>query len=238
MADGNVALVVGGDYACFSRPEFKVERVSYPVMTPSAARGLLEAILWKPEMRWEIREIQILKPIRQTALLRNELGTRQTDEPFFVEDRRQQRTSLILQDVAYLIQAAVVLRPHAIDRAMKYADQVAKYTDQFWRRLERGRCYRTPCLGAREFAAWFEPATGDEQPIPLDLHVGTMLFDIAYCPDPSRRELQFRRRQGNAWRVLWGYAEALFFRAEVRGGILAVPRELYQQLYRMEGIDA
>lgn len=231
MAEGDVAIVVGGDYACFSRPEFKVERVSYPVITPSAARGLLEAIFWKPEMRWEIREIHVLKPLRQMALLRNELSTRQGEEPFFVEDRRQQRTSLILKDVAYLIQAAIELRPHA-------TDPVAKYTDQFRRRLERGQNHHTPCLGTREFTAWFEPATGSEQPIALDLDVGNMLFDIAYRVDPSRRELQFRRWQDDRWQTVWGYAEALFFHAELKAGVLTVSRDSYQRLYQMEGSDA
>src|SRR3990172_9208037 len=96
---------IGGEYACFSRPEFKVERVSYLAITPSAARGALEAIFWKPEFRWELREISVLKPIRQMAVLLNELSDRLGDKPFFVEDpgKRQQRASLILKDVEYLI---------------------------------------------------------------------------------------------------------------------------------------
>jgi CRISPR-associated protein Cas5d len=93
---GKVQLRVWGDYACFSRPEFKVERVSYPVITPSAARGVLEAVFWKPEFRYEIRRVGILKPGLQTVILRNELDDRQGGKPIFIEDKRQQRSSLIL----------------------------------------------------------------------------------------------------------------------------------------------
>ena len=92
---------VWGPYACFTRPEFNVERVSYDVMTPSAARGILEAIFWKPEFRWEVREIWILNPIRHIAFLRNELAARQGQVPFFVEDQRQKRTTRALKEVAY-----------------------------------------------------------------------------------------------------------------------------------------
>ncbi len=222
---------VGGEYACFSRPEFKVERVSYPIITPSAARGALEAIFWKPEMRWEVREIHVLKPLRQMALLRNELSDRQGDTPVFVEERRQQRASLILKDVAYLIRAEILLRPHA-------AGPLAKYAEQFQRRLARGQCHHTPYLGTREFAAWFEPAAGDEVPVALDLDIGTMLFDIAYREDPRRPEMTFHRAGANGRRVASGYAESLFFPAQLEGGVLDVPRELYRQLYQLEGDDA
>ncbi|MBC7093702.1 type I-C CRISPR-associated protein Cas5, partial [Candidatus Bipolaricaulota bacterium] len=114
---------IWGEYACFSRPEFKVERVSYPVITPSAARGILEAILWKPEFRYEVRRIGVLKLGTQTAILRNELEDRQGNTPIFVEDKRQQRSSLILKDVDYLVEAEMVLRSHATDPLPKYLDQ-------------------------------------------------------------------------------------------------------------------
>src|SRR5437762_8262153 len=102
---------LGADLACFSRPELKVERVSYLVMTPSAARGVLEAIFWKPEIRYEIREIAVLEPIRQFAILRNELSDRQGETPFIIEDKRQQRASLVQRKVAYVIRADIVRRP-------------------------------------------------------------------------------------------------------------------------------
>ena len=231
MQDAVFDLRIGGDYACFSRPEFKVERVSYLVMTPSAARGVLEAIFWKPEIRWEVREIWLLKPIRQTALLRNELSDRQGDRPFFVEQRRVQRASLILKDVEYMVRTEMALAPHA-------GEPLAKYVEQAQRRIERGRCHHTPYLGTREFAAWFEPASGHETPVALDLDLGTTLFDIAYREDPNRKELTFHRHGPQGTRDVAGYAEAIFFPARLEGGVLQVPPGLYGELYRLEGRDA
>lgn len=110
---------LAGDYACFSRPEFKVERVSYPVMTPSAARGALEAIFWKPEIRWEIRRIEILHPIATQSILRNEIDEQQSpqQDSFIVDRRRQQRASLILRDPAYVVEAEMIRQPHAEARS-------------------------------------------------------------------------------------------------------------------------
>ena len=108
----DAAVKLEGELACFTRPEFKVERITYPVMTPSAARGALEAIFWKPEFRWEIREIWVLKPIKERAIMRNEVDSRQSMniKGFFVEDRRQQRTSLFLKDPSYLVFADIRLK--------------------------------------------------------------------------------------------------------------------------------
>lgn len=224
MERGVVSVRAWGDYACFSRPEFKVERVSYPVITPSAARGVLESIFWKPEIRYEIRRIGVLDLGGQTVILRNELSDRQGRVPIVVEEKRQQRSSLVLKDVAYLIEAAVVLRPHAVDPLPKYLDQIE-------RRLDRGQYHHAPYLGVREFAADFAPGNG-EQPPGLDLRIGTMLFDLAFIESRTRDELTFRRpgREQPAG----GYAEALFFEAEVRGGWLDVPPEKYRALYRLE----
>lgn len=225
---GLFSVRVSGEYACFTRPEFKAERVSYPIITPSAARGLLEAIMWKPEFRWQIREIRVLSPLRQTAIMRNELGERQGDKPVLIEDIRQQRTSLLLKDVAYGITAQMVLRRHATDPLVKYADQFA-------RRLARGQCHHMPYFGTREFAAAFAPATGDEKPAPLNLGIGSMLFDIAYRPDRTHKELNFYRRDPAGKRELVsGRAHALFFNAEVSDGVLIVPPEKYAELYALE----
>lgn len=194
---------------------------------------MLEAIFWKPEIRWQIREIWLLKPIRQTALLRNEISHRQGDRPFFVEEKgvRVQRASLILKDVEYLIRAEMALAPHADAPLVKYVDQAQ-------RRLEHGRCHHTPYLGPREFAAWFEPASGQEAPLPLDLDLGTTLFDIAYREDANRKDLTFHRHGPQGALEVAGYAEALFFPARLEGGVLRVPPELYRQLHRLEGRDA
>lgn len=223
-ASGTVRVRVWGEYACFTRPEFKVERVSYPVITPSAARGLLEAIFWKPEFRYEIRRIGVLRLGTQMVIVRNELGVRQGRKPYYIEDHRQQRSTLLLKDVDYIIEAEMKLRPHA-------SDPIMKYVEQFYRRVEKGQYHHTPYLGTREFAAHFAPVDG-ESPAPFDLTIGTMLFDIAFVEDPNRPELEFKRpgRQG----TVKGYARALFFFAEVKEGWLHIPPEKYLELYRLE----
>lgn len=229
MTAANVKVMFWGDYACFSRPEFKVERVSYSVITPSAARGALESIFWKPEMRFEVRRVGVLRLGSQTTILRNEIEARQGAEPIFVEDKRQQRSSLILKDVAYLVEAEIKIRPHAAG-----VEDVRKYLAMFLERLERGQCHHTPYLGTREFAAAFAPPDGEPPPV-LDLKLGTMLFDIAFVESRSRRELSFRRADTKI--VVPGYARPLFFDAEVRNGWLEVPEAKYRELERMEAGD-
>jgi CRISPR-associated protein Cas5d len=224
-------LKVGGEFACFSRPEFKVERVSYPTMTPSAARGVLEAIFWKPEFRWEVREIWVIAHGGEFVLLRNEISERQAKAPIIVEDKRQQRASLLLKQVEYLIKADLRLAPHA-------DAPLAKYLSQFERRLDRGQCHHTPYLGTREFAARFEPVDGTETPLPWDQDFGTMLFDLAFREDAQRQELTFHRHGPEGAREASGYAEALFFQARFEQGILKVPPEKYLELYRKEGLYA
>lgn len=223
-----ISLKIWGDYACFSRPEFKVERVSYPVMTPSAARGVLEAVFWKPEFRYQIREIGVLKLGSQTTILRNELSDVQGRNPIQIGDKRQQRFSLVLKDVAYLIRADIVLRPHVQDSA------VHKYHDQFQRAAKRGQCHHTPYLGTREFAACFALPDGDERVHSLDMDLGSMLFDIAFVEDPGRPELQFVRRGPSGPQVVWGYAQAIFFRARLERGWMTVPKDKYVELCALE----
>lgn len=218
-----------GEYACFSRPEFKVERVSYPVMTPSAARGALEAIFWKPEIRWEIRRIEVLKPIQTQSILRNEVDQQQSprQDSFIVDRRRQQRASLILRDVAYVVEAEMIRQPHA-------EAPIPKWTSQFERRLERGQCYHRPYLGTREFPASFRPTDGNEQPIDEDRAIGTMLLDIARVPDPDRAEMDFRQHDAEGAHRVSGFARPVFFEADLKGGVLEVPREGYEQLRELE----
>jgi len=225
-----VAVKVSGDYACFTRPEFKVERVSYPVITPSAARGVLEAIFWKPEFRYEIRQIGIVKMGTQTSILRNEVDARQGKNPILVERHRQQRSSLVLKDVEYIIRAEMVLRDHA-------TDPVYKYRDQFNRRLDRGQCHHTPYLGTREFAAQVDPPNGQIPSGTLNVDLGTMLFDLAYVEDPTRDEFEFIRHAGNGGRVAKGYVHPLFFSARIENGWVRVPPEKHEQLRRLEARD-
>ena len=147
-------LRVWGRNACFTRPEMKVERVSYDVMTPSAARGVLEAILWKPAIRWVVDRIDVLNPIRWESVRRNEVGiTMSLRSPcLFVEDQRQQRAGLFLREVDYVIHA----RFEITDRAGP-DDNPTKFQEMFLRRAEKGQCFHRPYLGCREFAADFAP---------------------------------------------------------------------------------
>ncbi len=199
---------VWGELACFTRPEMKVERVSYPMMPPSAARGVLEAIFWKPEFRWHVTEIHVLKPIRYTSMLRNEVQHRQSERVAASWQRegggydasadRSQRHTLALRDVDYLIVAQMQLRPHAD------ADP-AKYRDQFRRRVANGRCFATPFLGCREFSAHFMEPDGTEQPLDLNDTLGPMVLDLAYALDAS------------------GRGKPHFFEARLERGVLHVP---------------
>lgn len=185
-----LAVRVWGDFALWTRPEHKAERVSYSVMTPSAARGILEQILWKPEMFWRVEEIWVLNPIRYFSILRNELNSRQsevvaarwqeTGGSYDSTTDRAQRHSLVLSKVDYIIRAQIEVKP-GVD-----ADP-AKYRDQFRRRVEQGRCFAIPYLGCREFSASFAPPKGAEQPIDLSDDLGPMLLDLVYDSNGSGR---------------------------------------------------
>lgn len=179
---------------------------------------MLEAVFWKPEFRYEIREIRVLKFGTQTAFLRNEIGKRQGASALVVEDERQQRTSLVLKNVAYEIRADILLRPHA-------QTEPGRYPDQFRRRVEKGQCHHTPCMGTREFAAYFEEAdNGPADPkLGAELDLGQMLFDIAYVEGPEKGDFFRPSREGS--RRVHGFADPLFFHAVGRNGVLNVPRE-------------
>jgi len=234
-------IKVGGDYACFTNPNLKVERVSYPVMTPAAARGILEAIFSKPAFRWEIRSITVLKPIKTLSVMRNEIKDRQSSAPIIIEQQkqRQQRVSLILRDVEYIIEAGMAL--------VWKSERIEKYRDQFRRRLNRGACHHTPYLGTREFAACFEPASGNETPeVAIDnQYLGVVFFDTAYIKSDSRPDMRFLRHKPSnseseerlAPEERTGYPHYLFFPANIEKNRIIVPREKYQELYALEGLD-
>ncbi|HET8681657.1 MAG TPA: type I-C CRISPR-associated protein Cas5c [Micromonosporaceae bacterium] len=205
--DGNgdlpVAVQVGGEAALFSRPELKVERVSYPVMTPSAAVGVLESIFWKPEMRYQVVAVEVLRPIRQFAIRRNETtdvaplaeairGLRRVD----TVAHRDQRNAVCLRDVAYRIHAHI----HVADHAGRPS---AAYRDQLRRRVRKGACFQRPYLGTREFSAEF--SLPDDTPRRTDIteDVGIMLHSI-------------HRDHGGGIRMEW-------FAARVEKGVLYVP---------------
>jgi len=175
-----IRLKVWGDNACFTRPEMKVERVSYDVMTPSAARGILEAIIWKPAIRWHVAQIDVLKPIRWESVRRNEVGCVMSPrtQHLLIEEQRQQRAGLFLRDVAYTIHAWLELTDKAGPE-----DSIIKFQEMFLRRAEKGQTFHRPYLGCREFAAHFEPVFHDQpspEPIEETRELGYMLHDMDY----------------------------------------------------------
>ena len=216
-----ISLEVWGDYALFTRPEMKVERVSYDVMTPSAARGLVEAIYWHPGLKWVIDRIHVCAPIRFTNLRRNEVkavipkiaksekvaqemlerGNAKIKPLYIIGDVRQQRAALLLRDVRYVIEAHFDMTDKAAP-----GDNPGKFQDIVKRRIQRGQFYHQPCFGCREFPAQFKWC---EEPLPCPdelkgtRDLGWMLYDMDYS-DPED-------------------IKPLFFRAELKNGVLYVP---------------
>lgn len=211
-----VRLHVWGERACFTRPELKTERFSYDVITPSAARGILEAIHWKPAIRWCIDRIHVLKPIRFESIRRNEVSGKipknnitaamksgcTDDLRYFVDQNRQQRASTILRDVGYVIEAHFEFTPRADE-----ADSPGKHLDIFNRRARQGQCFHMPCLGTREFPAAFELIESGgaipsiDESLVGDRDLGFMLHDIDFANDNTPR----------------------FFRAKMVDGVISVP---------------
>lgn len=188
-----IYLRTWGKLACFTRPEMKVERVSYSVMTPSAARGLLEAILYKPQFRWRVHRIAVKQPIRFIALRRNEVKCRistRNPQPICAEDERTQRNTLALRDVEYVIEASLELtslanRPRRHPRCEDEPegdDNLGKYYGMFRRRASDGQCFARPCFGCREFPAYFELAEESAMQVSpsanSDTDLGMMLYDV------------------------------------------------------------
>ncbi len=210
MAMG-VRVKVWGDYACFSRPEMKVERCTYDVMTPSAARGILEAIYWHPGMRWVVDRIYVQKPIRFTSVRRNEIKSKISgskalaayngdDKPLFISSKAEivQRAALILRDVQYVIEAHFEMT----DKAAK-SDNPGKFKDIIMRRLRRGECFHNPYFGCREFPVNFCLCEDEEIPTAYadeEKDLGFMLYDMDYTDPEDIRPM--------------------FFRAVMRGGVL------------------
>ena len=217
--DKEYCLEVWGDMACFTRPELKVERVSYDVITPSAARAIFEAIFWKPAIHWQINKIEILNPITWTSVRRNEVGAVAGKTPIYIEDKRQQKNSLLLKDVRYRIWAKMEYR--SVAKRMAEDDLFThkpgndenpmKYYQMFERRASKGQCFNQPYLGTREFSAAFRlvdtvsetltPALSPEQGGDRDL--GIMLYDMDYT---DKNDIQ-----------------AMFYRAEMKHGVIIVP---------------
>ena len=178
----SITIEISGSYACFSRPELKVERVSYEVITPSAARGIVEAVFWKPAIRWVIDEISVCKPIVFETIRRNEVKKKaSTPHPIATNEERTQRASLILKNVCYLVTAHFEMTSQATEM-----DNKGKFADMVKRRLRKGQFYHKPYLGVREFPAEVRLIERNEdapQPINESRSLGLMLYDVDYLKD-------------------------------------------------------
>jgi len=210
MSEASIRLKISGDFACFSRPEAKVERTSYAMPTPSAARNILDCVCWKPEMRWVVTSISLLKPIKYISVRRNEVQSKvspvsvkrwmsdpSTYQPLAAgagaNTEGTPRNTLMLRDVAYVVEAY----PLVFDKGSDNTPQ--KYCSMLMRRAEKGQCFQQPALGCREFAAQFEPASDTDAPLPVTEDLGLMLYDIVF------------RANGNS---------PIFFNARLENGVL------------------
>jgi CRISPR-associated protein Cas5d len=181
------AVDVKADFACFTRPEMKVERTSYEIPTPSALRNILQCILWKPAIDYQIDKIEVLLPIKFINLRRNEIGNKIAKPStkimqqntgnlgLYIEDNRQLRAGLFLRDVAYRIHASFVMTNKAGAN-----DNLAKFFEMFQRRLQKGQCFTQPYMGTREFSCSFQPADDNKHPITESKDFGWMLYDIDF----------------------------------------------------------
>lgn len=214
MIDKEIVKVkVTGDFACFTRPDLKVERMTYPCMTPSAARGVLDSILWKPEFQWWVHRVILLKPVKFFSVKRNEIVAKQGVNPIAIDELktdgkpkfRTQRTSIILKDVSYIIEASVYQKEFDPKNPPK------KYAEMFKRRVSKGQCWRRPFLGTREFSAEFYSPDGSDVPENETIPIGSMLFDI------------FFDEKGKA-------IPLFFYDVAVKDGVLECPAEMNEKM--------
>ena len=219
--DKEFCLEVWGAYACFTRPELKVERVSYDVMTPSAARAIFESIFWKPAIRWQVTKIEVLNPIKWCNIRRNEVGAVASKNPVYIEEKRQQKNSLLLQDVRYRIWAKLEFIPQwkrkesknpLIDgeevELLRKDENPGKYNAMFERRARKGQCFNQPYLGTREFSASFRLVDTEndvlDNPIQESRDLGLMLYDMDFEKNVEK-------------------PDAMFYRAKMENGVIIVP---------------
>lgn len=229
--DKEFCLEVWGDYACFTRPELKVERVSYDVITPSAARAIFEAIFWKPAIRWQVTKIEVLNPIKWASIRRNEVGAVASTKKssIFIEDCRQQKNSLILKDVRYRIWAKLVFIPKRLRKESQNTivdtsqttilhtdENPGKYNAMFERRASQGQCFNQPYLGVREFSASFrfiKNLDNEVAPIAENRDLGLMLYDMDFERDINM-------------------PASMFYRAKMENGVIMVPPKDSKEVLR------
>ena len=222
--DKEFCLEVWGPMACFTRPELKVERVSYDVITPSAARAIFEAIFWKPAIHWQVTKIEVLNPIKWTSVRRNEVGAVASKNPIYIEDKRQQKNSLLLKDVRYRLWAKLEFIPQRKRTRQQdlfdeehHDENPAKYNAMFERRASKGQCFNQPYLGTRECAASFRlvnPGTGElVAPINESRDFGIMLYDMDFEQDLKN-------------------PPAMFYRVRMENGTIVVPPRNSEEILR------
>lgn len=214
----SIRIEVWGDYACFTRPEMKAERVSYDVMTPSAARGIIESIYWHPGIRYHIDRIYVLNPVQFTNIRRNEVKSvisaastltalrNGRSAALYADEDRQQRASMILRNVHYVIEAHFTITEQAAP-----GDNPGKILGILNRRLNSGQCYSQPYFGCREFPVYFREWTEEDIPaLPVTQDLGFMLYDMNYSNPENIRPM--------------------FFRAKMVNGVIEVPsaKEVYE----------
>lgn len=198
-----ITIEVWGDFACFSMPFAKVERLTYPFPTPSAARGVLSAIyMKKTEFRWQVNRIEVLNPIRYISFKRNEVKCTVGSEPISTEEERTQRQTVALRDVRYRIAASIVPRPAFVGRETQLYEQAL-------RRIRGGKCYFQPSLGLREFACYFEESDGTCPPIQQSMDAGMMVYDL-FGPEDVEVTKKTRIRMS-------------LFHAVMENGVIQVP---------------
>lgn len=228
--DKEFCLEVWGPIACFTRPELKVERVSYDVITPSAVRAIFEAVFWKPAIHWQVTKIEVLNPIKWTSVRRNEVGAVASKNPVFIEEKRQQKNTLMLQDVRYRIWAKMKFIPKwkrkdsknpTIDAEeadlLRKDENPGKYIAMFERRASKGQCFTQPYLGTRECSASFKlvQIETDELDYPIceSRDLGIMLYDMDFEADIKN-------------------PPAMFYRAKMENGVIIVPPKDSKEVLR------
>lgn len=223
--DKEFCLEVWGPMACFTRPELKVERVSYDVITPSAARAIFEAIFWKPAVHWQVTKIEVLNPIKWMSIRRNEVGAVGGKTPIFIEDKRQQKNALMLRDVRYRIWAKLEYipvrkrteKPKCSDEKERNDENPGKYNAMFERRANKGQCFTQPYLGTRECTASFRLVDSEKEtldaPICENRDLGIMLYDMDFESDVNA-------------------PPAMFYRAIMEQGVIIVPPKNSEEVLR------
>jgi CRISPR-associated protein Cas5d len=224
--DKEFCLEVWGPIACFTRPELKVERVSYDVITPSAARAIFEAIFWKPAIHWQVTKIEVLNPIKWTSIRRNEVGATASKNPIFIEDKRQQKNTLMLRDVRYRLYAKLefipqrkrkIVEPDFFATTEHPDENPAKYNAMFERRASKGQCFTQPYLGTRECSASFKLIDPEKDaldaPISESRDLGIMLYDMDFEANLTN-------------------PPAMFYRATMDNGVIIVPPKDSEEVLR------